>query len=218
VLGVSVAAGAAVTAAILALRSAGPAVPSDAAIAQLDPGDDPAPPVDARVAPRPDPWAPTPGPTPASPGPRSDPWNQPLPAVPGKRVEIGQGVALIVPPGFTTKVEDEAVIAEDSRGVLIVAGPLELEVDEPDQFARSYARHAGMSLEGVQRMSIGGQDRPMVVLRGKYKGVRVKHVAVPVIGPGYDVVVILQVPARIERRQEILSLAFDLYTRRIVLP
>ena len=65
---------------------------------------------------------------------------------------------------------------------------------------------------------VGGVQRPMAIFHGKFAGVNVRHIAVPLIGPGYRVAVTLQFPAKLASDPSVQALALELYTRRIVLP
>jgi hypothetical protein len=58
----------------------------------------------------------------------------------------------------------------------------------------------------------------MMIFRGTYGGVAVRHIAVPLIGPGYRVAVTYQFPVKLASDPSVQALALELYTRRIVLP
>jgi serine/threonine protein kinase len=236
----AVAVGAVITTAILATRSPGSSpAPDDAAIAQTedpddkdpddkgpddkgpdDKGPDDKPGRDLRVAS--DRWASTPSePTPSEPRPttpsRADPWAARGP-LEGKKVAIGQGVSLIVPPGFRTAAGKGNTIALDDRGIVITAGPIRAQTSDPVQLAKIHAQSNGLVFEEMDSVVVGGRRRPMAIFHGSFGGVELHHVAVALIGPRYRVVVTFQLPASIASNPEIEALAAELYERRIVLP
>jgi serine/threonine-protein kinase len=220
VLAGAVAVGAVVTAAILATRSSGPAPASDAAIADTDddvdtPGDPPVtPPITPPVTPPVDPWA-----TPSTPAraPRSDPWASGG-SLAGTKVAVGQGVSLIVPPGFRTMSQKGTTVALDSRGVVITAAPILARTNDPTELARLHAANYNLELDDIEDVEIGGVERPMAIFHGNFGGVALRHIAVALIGPRYRVAVTFQAPASIADEPAIDSLATELYERRIILP
>ena len=126
---------------------------------------------------------------------------------------------IVFPPGFRTTVQNGITIALDQHGTMIAAGPIEIPTNNPKQLARYHARANGLVFEAMQQVPIGGAQRPMAVFHGKAGGVIVRHLAVPLIGPGYRVFVAFQAPAqRLASDATLQALAIELYARRIVLP
>jgi hypothetical protein len=225
VLAGAVAVGAVVTAAILATRSSGTAAPDDAAIAHSDDNDPPDP--DPRVPTPSDPWAPTPGPspTPNPPNPpptppRVDPWAQ-SDTSSGSKVDVGQGVSLLLPPEFQTRKRQGKTVAYDHRGITIVAEPIPTRSNDPEELAEAHAEaheELDLELDDTTTVDIAGTKRPLAVFRGNYGRVALRHVAVALIGRRYRLMVSFQVPASIADEPAIQTLATELYERRIVLP
>ena len=136
-----------------------------------------------------------------------------------RSVAVGQGVSLIVPPGFQTSVQKAMTVAHDSRGVMIGAGPIDGATNDPQELARIYAKRSGMVFESMQHIYVGGVQRSMAIFRGSLHGVAIRHAAVPLIGPGYRVAVVYQAPTKLAASDSsITAQLFDLYARRIVLP
>ena len=63
--------------------------------------------------------------------------------VPGKVVDVGQGVKLIAPPGYPVKHEDGNVIIGDPMKLAVIAGPITEKSNDPDVLARTYAAADG---------------------------------------------------------------------------
>jgi hypothetical protein len=195
--------GAAVTAVLVgSVGSAGPARSGD-------PGDTPDREVAAPLAS--DPWS---G---AKALPVQDHWGA-APEVDGTRVSIGQGVSLIIPPGFQTSSQNGVTFAVDARGVSIGAAPIDVATNDPKQLARIYARRNNLVVDSMQTVYIGGVQRAMVIFRGSLRGVAVRQAAVPLIGPGYRLIVAFQTPTQLAKDTSVTAQLFDLYARRIVLP
>jgi len=215
-----VALGAAITSIAVVMRAPGSSRPADPTSADRADDDDDEP--DEAPLPGTDPWG-----APASPG--ADPWgapaspssesSQPPAPIAGTKIAVGQGVSLIVPPGFQTSARDGATIAYDPRGVMIAAAPIDVATNDPKQLARSYAKRSGLVLESMQALYSGGAQRSMMIFRGSIKGVAVRQAAVPLIGPGYRVAVVFQAPAQLARTDpSITAQLFELFGKRIVLP
>ncbi|HMG22481.1 MAG TPA: hypothetical protein VK607_14210, partial [Kofleriaceae bacterium] len=136
----------------------------------------------------------------------------------GNRVAIGQGVQVIFPPGFRTSIQHGQIGAFDDRGIVIAGGPIAVATDDPQQLAQLHARSNGLVFESMQTIFVGGVQRPMAIFHGKVDKVAVRHVAVPLIGPGYRVAVMFQAPTSLMTDPTIQAMVLELYTRRIVLP
>jgi len=214
---------------IVATRSMGSATrsPGDASSpADRDPWDN-------APTPAPDPWgqAPTPASDPwaQAPTPASDPWAQAPTLAPdhrgtspqpeGTKLALGQGVTLIVPPGFQTTTQNGVTAAFDARGVLIAAARIDVSTNDPRELTRIYAKRTGLSFESTQNVLVGGVSRSMAIFHGTYQGVAVRHAVVGLIGPSYRVAVAFQAPTElVEDDPTITSLLVEVYGRRILLP
>jgi serine/threonine protein kinase len=158
----------------------------------------------------PDPWSASASP----PAPHGD-----TSTVVGDRLEVGQGVTLIVPPGFQTTVQNGVAAAFDSRGVMIAAAPIDIATNDPRQLARNYAKRTGLVFESMQSISVAGQQQQMAIFRGSFRGVPVRHAAVALIGPRYRMAVVFQAPAQLAKTDPaITSLLMDVFDHRILLP
>jgi len=166
-----------------------------------------------------DPWA-------QAATPASDPWAQPSspapgtsPAPDGARLAVGQGVTLIVPPGFQTTTQNGVAAAFDSRGVIIAGARIDVSTNDPRELARVYAKRTGLSFESTQSVLVGGVSRNMAIFRGSYQGVAVRHAVVALIGPSYRVAVAFQAPTQLVKTDPtISSLLLEVFGRRILLP
>ena len=133
-------------------------------------------------------------PPPAPPGP--DPWARTTP-ITGDTVSVGEGVELIVPSGFRTTTANGYLTAFDPRGVMIIAGPIAILTDDPQQLAQYHARANNLVFESMQQIFVGGVQRPMAVFHGVSAGTPVRHVAVALISKGYRIVVMFQAPTQL---------------------
>jgi hypothetical protein len=139
--------------------------------------------------------------------------------LPGTRVAIGQGVAVIMPPGFRTHVDANGItFGVDARGVAIAGVPILVPTDDPTELAQAHARSNGLVFETMQQIFVGGAQRPMAFFHGNYAGVAVRQIAVPLIGPGYRMAVMFQAPTKLMSDPKVEAMALELYTRRIALP
>jgi hypothetical protein len=162
-----------------------------------------------------DPWA---GGTPAdASAPVPDQWATSTPPE-GNKLPVAQGVEIIVPSSFRHGEQSGIMVAMDTRGVMIAAGPIAIETNDPQKLAQFHARTNHLVFESMQQVYVGGVQRPMAVFHGTYGGVNVRHVAVPLIGKTYRVAVMFQFPAQMASDPSIQGLALELFTRRIVLP
>ena len=160
--------------------------------------------------------APPPPPT-AEPRPAPDPWAT-TSTIDGTRVAVGQGVGVIIPSGFRTASLTGYVAAQDPRGVMIMAGPIALPTDDPQQLAQDHARLNHLVFDAMDHVFVGGIRRPMARFHGSVNGIAVHHVAVALIGPGYRVAVVFQAPVQIASDPAVEALALELFTQRITLP
>jgi hypothetical protein len=187
-----VAAGAVATAVIATRGGGSPTAPTLAVPARLDPA--------------------------PAPGPSVDPWATPASPIDGTRVSAGQGVGVIIPSGFRTADLSGYVAAQDSRGVMIMAGPIVPATNDPQQLAQYHARTNQLVFDSMDHVFVGGIRRPMAVFHGTVNGARVRHVAVPLIGPGYRIAVLFQAPDSLASDPAVQALELELFTRRITLP
>jgi serine/threonine protein kinase len=149
--------------------------------------------------------------------PANDTWGKSTPPD-GTKVAVAQGVEVIVPSSFKHGEQGGILVAMDARGVMIAAGAIVVDTNDPKELAKVHARMNNLVFESMDKIFVGGVQRPMAIFHGKFAGVNVRHVAVPLIGPGYRVAVALQFPAKLASDPSVQALALDLYTRRIVLP
>jgi hypothetical protein len=185
----------------------GPA-PGDAAVAIAD-----AAIRDVPSKPGGDPWS---GPGQPQP-PVDDTWGKSTPPD-GTKVAVAQGVEVIVPSSFKHGQQGGIMVAMDHRGVMIAAGPIVVDTDDPKELVKAHARMNKLVYESMDKVFVGGVQRPMAIFHGKFAGTNIRHVAVPLIGPGYRVAVTIQFPTTLSADPAIRALALELYTRRIVLP
>jgi serine/threonine protein kinase len=165
--------------------------------------------------------------------PSSDPWAGGLPsdagpAMPdqwggsgepeGQKLPVAQGVSIIVPSSFRHGEQAGILVAMDTRGVMIAAGPIAVATNDPQKLAQVHARTNHLTYESMSQIFIGGVQRPMAIFHGTFNGLSVRHVAVPLIGKGYRVAIAFQFPAQLATDPSVQGLAIELFTRRILLP
>ncbi|HEX7843154.1 MAG TPA: hypothetical protein VF469_37030, partial [Kofleriaceae bacterium] len=180
-----------------------------------------APRVDAGVAelpPSADPWAPPSSSSPSRPPAPPAPAHYDVPLAAGKKVGVGQGVSLVVPPGFRVTTNNGATIVFDPRGVAIAAGPITGEGTDVEALAQEYARGTGLTLEKWGTAFVGGVQRQMSIFHGYLQGVEVRQFGVALIGRGYRIGVVFSTPARVASDPSVQKLLLELWPRRIVLP
>jgi hypothetical protein len=210
--------------AVGAIAAVGIVVARSAGSAAKAPGDAPADrdQRDPAATPASDPWS-------QAATPASDPWAQPSspapqqrgtsPAPDGARLAVGQGVTLIVPPGFQTTTQNGVAAAFDTRGVIIAGARIDVSTNDPRELTRVYAKRTGLVFESTQSVLVGGVSRSMAMFRGTYQGVAVRHAVVALIGPSYRVAVAFQAPTQLVKTDPtITSLLLEVYGRRILLP
>jgi serine/threonine-protein kinase len=172
----------------------------------------------AELPPRADPWAAPPiASTPPTPRPAATA-HYDVPPAAGKKVAVGQGVWLVVPPGFRVSVNQGATLAFDPRGVVIAAGPIEGTSDDVQELSETYARATGLALENMGTAFVGGVQRQMAIFHGQLKGVEVREFGVPLIGRGYRIAVVFHAPVKLAADPAVRQLLLELWPRRIVLP
>jgi hypothetical protein len=176
-----------------------------------------------RSDPHPDPQAPRgaqpgePRDRPAAP-PVEDRWGASTP-LDGTKIDVGQGVQLIIPSTFVTSTQSGLTVAHDSTGVLIMAGLIDIASNDPMELARSHARRNHMIFDTMKTVVVGGVERPMATFHVVLNGVVFRHIAVALIGPSYRVAVMFQAPLhRFTSDRALDGQVFELYTRRVVLP
>jgi serine/threonine-protein kinase len=158
----------------------------------------------------------------------ADPWADPpsqaaaahpdVPLAAGKKLAVGQGVSIIVPPGFQVRTQDGATVVFDARGVAIAAAPLVDDSDDPHELAQAYAASTGLALESMGTALVAGEPQQMAIFHGSLQGVEVRQFGVPLIGPGYRIGVIFQAPVRLVADPGVQRLLLELWPRRIVVP
>jgi hypothetical protein len=174
--------------------------------------------VDRDDLPRSEPRAGETDPSPTPPvAPVHDQWGASAPPD-GNKIDVGQGVQLVVPSTFETSVQNGLTIAHDGTGLLIMAGVIDVAGDDPMKLAQHHARRNGMVFETMRTIFVGGVQRPMAVFHGTFRGVAFRHIAVALLGPSYRVVVMFQAPIQRFAGEALDSQVLDLYTRRIMLP
>jgi hypothetical protein len=160
-----------------------------------------------------DPWA---GGPPGDAAAAPDQWGGSAPD--GETLPVAQGVSIIVPSSFRHGEQAGILVAMDTRGVMIAAGPIVISTNDPQKLAQYHARANHLTYDSMSQVFIGGVQRPMAIFHGTFNGVNVRHVAVPLIGKGYRVAVAFQFPAQLATDPSIQGLALELFTRRILLP
>ncbi|HET9623948.1 MAG TPA: hypothetical protein VFP84_21395, partial [Kofleriaceae bacterium] len=217
-------AGVAVTlalAAALALRKANHARHDEPAHAHDDDDDhdhDAAPP-DAPPPPAPptnDPWQ-----SGSAAPPVNDPWSTHAGAsadVAGDKLAVGEGLQLIAPPGFAVKRIGTATYLTQ-RDITIAAAPLAIGSNDPAELARDFARRFGLTFDRKQTLSLGGQDRPLLLFHGPVNGVAMRQAVVPLIGPSYRMAVVFQVSnRRLQRDTAANQLMVETFNQRVLVP
>jgi hypothetical protein len=149
---------------------------------------------------------------------RDDPWAS-ASTLSGTTVSVGQGVQLVLPASFgAPKGKNGYIVASDNRGIFIVTGPVGVAGDDPQQLAAAYARDTSTTLDGINEIFVGGVKRPMGFFHGLLKDQPYGHIAVPLIGQSYRIVVSVVFPTKYARDKSVQAELLELYTRRIILP
>ena len=136
----------------------------------------------------------------------------------GQTVDVGDGVKLVVPPGFTPQKIARGVMAADSRGIVISVTSISSPSQDPTELAELYAKATGLTLEGVSTTTVQGALRPVATFAGTVRGVAVRHIAVIYFGSGYKVAGVMQVPISLTDDKGVRALADEVAEKRIVLP
>jgi hypothetical protein len=146
--------------------------------------------------------------------------DDPNPAgVDGTPVEVGQGVKIIAPPGLAVnRQKDGSVIIGDPRKFAIGAGPITYKSNDPDTIAKAYSKETGLSLLKSESGPIAGAPRKMYVFAGQLFGNPVLQIAIPLVGRGYRVAVIIHMPPAAAQDAAVQATADDVILRRIIVP
>jgi serine/threonine-protein kinase len=139
--------------------------------------------------------------------------------VSGKTVDVGQGVKIIAPPGMAVQRVKDGVVIGDLKSFAIVAGPITEKSNDPDVLAGIHAKNNGLLIMSSEVQPVAGAQRKVYLLAGLLNGTGAMQAAVPLIGRGYRVAVIIHMisdaasadPALLKNVDEIL-------TRRIIVP
>jgi hypothetical protein len=178
------------------------------------PGPDPwqqPPPTVPPTAPRPTPSPRPPRPGPAAPAAAAAP-------VGGQKMSIGQGVQLVIPPGFQIAAKDNLVVAANPRGVLIAGGPIVVPSNDPKELAQYHARVNHLVFDKLFTVPVGGVQRPAALFHATVGKVTMAHIAVILIGPTYRVAVAFQFPATLYKDAATVRIGDDLFGRGVLLP
>jgi len=139
--------------------------------------------------------------------------------VDGTPVEVVQGVKIIAPPGMAVnRQKDGSVIIGDPRTFAIAAGPISYKTNDPDAIARAYSKESGLSLLKSESGPVAGAARKIYAFSGKLYGTPVFQVAIPLVGRGYRVAVIIQMPPASVQDATVQATLGDVITRRIIVP
>ncbi|HEY0192373.1 MAG TPA: serine/threonine-protein kinase [Kofleriaceae bacterium] len=173
------------------------------------------------VAPHDEPAPPAPIIPPPAP-PVRDPW-QTESSISGNKAGIGQGVSLIIPPSYTqTGTKGALTYAVDPiHNRAIFAGPIEPASNDLDELARYHARVNHLTPHGERvQITVGGVGRSLLYFDGVLPNkLAIRQVVLPLIGPGYRVVVIFQaLQDQLEHDQATQMEALNVFTQRVVLP
>jgi len=136
----------------------------------------------------------------------------------GQTVDVGDGVKLVVPPGFTPQKIARGVMAADNRGIVISVTSISSPSQDPTELAELYAKATGLTLEGVSTTTVQGALRPVATFAGTVRGVAVRHIAVIYFGSGYKIAGVMQVPMTLTDDAGVRALAEEVAEKRIVLP
>jgi hypothetical protein len=138
--------------------------------------------------------------------------------VPGGVVDVAQGVRIIAPPGMPVTRQAGAVVIGDITKVAIIGFPI-TERGNAEALARSYAKQNGLKLQGGEPMQIAGETRTVYGYLGTVNGFETGQVAVPLLGSGYRVGVIIHVTkASGADPKQVEAFMKDVLTRRILVP
>ncbi len=179
---------------------------------------------------KPDPWAdkatpraPTPMPQPSPP-----PIPDPLPPAPTHLVggietratiDVGDGVKLNVPVDFTWSRNGAlTTLTGQKLPVMIFAAVITEPSNDPKALAAAYATSTGMTLKGVGTASVAGIPCGSAWFMGMFNGMAVSQAVVALIGPGYRVAIVLQVPASLTNDAELLAWGKNYLQYGVILP
>jgi hypothetical protein len=160
---------------------------------------------------------PAPPPAAETPAPPAPPPAPPGSTIEGQRIALGQGIQLIAPAGLQVKTTNGTTIVS-RRNAVILAIPLPRGNNDPMQLTQFYTGDKNLKFEALSSISVGGSQRPLTTYFAKVNGIDSYLAAVPLLGPGYRMAVMLVIPARFATDPAVLALRTELYTRRLILP
>ncbi len=169
-------------------------------------------------APIPDPLPPIPDPPTPAPTP-DDAYFAALGLDTHKAVDVGDGVKLVVPVDFKwARNGGHTTMTGQKLPVMIFAAVITETSDDPNMLAAAYARSTGMTLKGVGTANVAGSPRGSAWFMGMYNGMAVSQAVVAVIGQGYRVAIVLQVPASLTNDAKLLAWGKNYLQHGVILP
>ena len=136
----------------------------------------------------------------------------------GQRVDIGQGVTVVFPPGFVTTTANGVTGGLNAKGFAIFGGPIAIASNDIQDLVKAHARMNNLTFDRMQTVPVAGANRPLAAFHGTFNGVPVVHFVTPLIGRGYRVAVAVQAPLQAAASADFIRMVTDVLTNRILLP
>jgi serine/threonine protein kinase len=155
------------------------------------------------------------------PDPPDDPVGPHASPLPGKVVDVAQGVKIVAPPGMPVKRNQDAVMIGDPITLAIFGVPITgIASNDPDAIARWYARSNNLKQMEARSGELLGATRKVYTFSGKLNGLEFVQIGVPFLGPGYRVAVIIHMSqaAAQANPQWLEAQILEVFAGRIILP
>jgi hypothetical protein len=99
----------------------------------------------------------------------------------------------------------------DGRGAVIGAEPIDIPSNSYSELIQHHAHANNLVFEQQATLPIAGVQRPLASFHGEFQGTPILHVAVLLIGRGYRMAVMFQVPVRLENDKSLTRIGADLF-------
>jgi serine/threonine protein kinase len=137
----------------------------------------------------------------------------------GKVVPVAQGVKIIAPPGLAVQRQQDGVIIGDMGKFAIISAPITERSNDPAVLAKAYEKLTGLKIMKTEQALVAGERRKVYILGGMFQGTPVVHVAVPLLGRGYRIALVMHMLATVARDDKAVQALIDeVLARRIIVP
>ncbi len=157
----------------------------------------------------------------------NDPWSggggnsDPTPTAPSNAVKTIQGIAVVLPPGFTVvqSTADQWAAADVPRGLAVMMVTLPPGPTDVSVLAHEYASTQNLTIIGEEDSIVAGKPRKLVAFQGKVGDDDAIQAGTILVGPSYRAIVIFHIQQSALLKDKTLgSVADDFFLHNIFTP